>query len=88
MSAVLDLLATAAPLHYADVPAKRLDRNAVVHALRADTDDLGFAIARFRLERGQAAWNPDGTRVDRRDFVGPASVVYERQLGRITARYA
>lgn len=66
---------------------ERVSRNDVVARLRADESN-GYAIARFRLSRGQSAWNPAGTRSDRADLVGPASVVYERQHGRVTARYA
>jgi hypothetical protein len=70
----------------APVAAKRLDRNTVVHALNAD-ECLGFAVARFQLTAEQLAWNPAGTRGDRQDFEGPATLTYERQLGEITARY-
>lgn len=83
----MSILDTLAPITSTPVAAIRLDRNAVVKALAADADAFGYAVARFRLDADHTAWNPAGTRADRRDFTGPGLITYERQSGVIVARY-
>lgn len=86
MSVISVIKSVPASCQTESVDTLRLDRNTVVRALNAD-ECLGYAVARFRLGPLQLAWNPAGTRGDRRDFVGPATITYERQHGEITARY-
>lgn len=55
-------------------------------ALDADADCTGFALARFTLEPGDVAWNPEsppgGAKIE-----GPCRVTYERRpTGRILVR--
>jgi hypothetical protein len=59
----------------------RLQRQTVIKALNED-EASGFAVARFALEEGDTAWNPDGPV----RFAGPLKITYERHHGRVTVR--
>ena len=61
--------------------ARRIAPDAVLRRLD-DDESAGYAVAMFTLAPGQAAWQPDD---DRPDFIGPVTVVYERQFGSVTA---
>lgn len=67
--------------------AVRIRHMTVRAALDRDTDSTGFAIARFTLEAGDVAWNPeDGSRGGKYGIIGPCTITYERRNGRVTAR--
>lgn len=59
---------------------KHLDSATVERVLDLDESN-GHAVAVFRIERGQTAWQPKS---DLPTINGPCTVLYERQFGKIT----
>lgn len=58
-------------------------RERTVRKALDDDESFGFALARFDIEEGDRAYNPDEPR---RMIDGPARLTYQRRDGRTTVR--
>ncbi len=58
-------------------------REPTVRKALDDDESFGFAVARFTIEDGDKAYNPDNPRAM---ILGPARLTYTRRDGRTTVR--